>query len=80
MVVLFTTMSLHATASNSKEIVQFDIEAQDLGNALAEFAVQSGKEILFVEGEITGKLTNAVQGSYEPIDALERLLADTGVQ
>ncbi len=79
-VVLFTTMSLHATASNSKEIVQFDIEAQDLGNALAEFAVQSGKEILFVEGEITGKLTNAVQGSYEPIDALERLLADTGVQ
>ena len=59
--------------------VQFHIEAQDLGSALNEFALQSGKEILFVEDEIVGKSTAEVSGSYHPTAALEQLLANTGL-
>ena len=62
------------------EAVEFHIEAQDLGGALNQFALQSGKEILFVEDEIAGKSAVEVSGSYHPIAALEALLANTGLE
>lgn len=62
------------------ESVEFHIEAQDLGGALNQFALQSGKEILFVEDEIAGKSAVEVSGSYHPIAALEALLANTGLE
>ncbi|MDE0442862.1 MAG: TonB-dependent receptor [Gammaproteobacteria bacterium] len=66
-------------AADGTGTVQFHIEAQDLGSALNEFALQSGKEILFVEDEIAGKSTSEVSGSYHPTAALEQLLANTGL-
>ncbi|MDE0421317.1 MAG: TonB-dependent receptor [Gammaproteobacteria bacterium] len=66
-------------AADTKGTVRFHIEAQDLGSALNEFALQSGKEILFVEDEIAGKSTAEVSGSYHPMAALEQLLANTGL-
>ena len=66
-------------ADDAVRTVQFHIEAQDLGSALNEFALQSGKEILFVEDEIAGKSTSEVSGSYHPMAALEQLLANTGL-
>ena len=66
-------------AADATGIVRFHIEAQDLGSALNEFALQSGKEILFVEDEIAGKSTAEVSGSYHAMAALELLLANTGL-
>ncbi len=60
--------------------VDFHIEAQNLGSALNQFALQSGKEILFVEDEISGKSTSEVSGKYHPLAALDRLLANTGLE
>ena len=60
--------------------VDFHIEAQNLGSALNQFALQSGKEILFVEDEISGKSTSEVSGRYHPLAALDRLLANTGLE
>lgn len=62
------------------EVVEFRIAAQDLGGALNQFALQSGKEILFVEDEIAGKSTVEVSGRYHPIEALEALLTNTGLE
>lgn len=58
-------------------VVDFDIASQELGAALNEFALQSGKEILFVEAEIAGKSTPGINGSYVPEEALVLLLANT---
>ena len=62
------------------ETVHFRIRTQDLGSALNEFALQSGKEILFVEKEIAGKTTHGIVGGYQPTEALGMLLADTGLR
>ena len=66
--------------TQAPETVEFLIAAQDLGGALNQFALQSGKEILFVEAEIAGKSTVGVSGSYHPIAALEALLTNTGLE
>jgi len=67
-------------AGEREEPVQFHIHAQDLGSALNEFALQSGMEILFVEDEISGKATSEISGSFQPIMALEQLLANTDLR
>ena len=69
-----------ASKTDAAEAVDFRIEAQDLGSALNQFALQSGREILFVEEEISGKLTPGVYGTYHPLAALDRLLANTGLE
>ena len=66
--------------TDAAQTVHFRIEAQDLGSALNQFALQSGKEILFVEDEISGKSTSKVSGTYHPLAALDRLLANTGLE
>ncbi|MYJ76261.1 MAG: TonB-dependent receptor plug domain-containing protein, partial [Gammaproteobacteria bacterium] len=84
-VAMLVAGSVAAAASDADEAadatgtILFHIEAQDLGSALNEFALQSGKEILFVEDEIAGKSTSEVSGSYHPTTALEQLLANTGL-
>ncbi|MCY4014183.1 MAG: TonB-dependent receptor [Gammaproteobacteria bacterium] len=60
--------------------VEFRIEVRDLGRALNEFALQSGMEILFAEDEVRGKTTVGVVGRHTPIEALSRLLRDTGLR
>ena len=69
-----------AQKTDSDAAVHFHIEAQNLGSALNQFALQSGKEILFVEDEISGQSTSEVSGRYHPLAALDRLLANTGLE
>ena len=69
-----------APETDAPDAVHFRIEAQDLGSALNQFALQSGKEILFVEDEISGKSTAKVSGAYHPLAALDLLLANTGLE
>jgi len=58
--------------------VKFDIPRQPAPAALQEFIRQSGHDVLFSYDQLVTVQAKAVQGEYEPADALTRLLADTG--
>ena len=79
MVLVILGGSVNVLANERTGTVLFHIEAQDLGSALNEFALQSGKEIFFVEEELTAKFTSGISGNYLPVSALEQLLADTDI-
>lgn len=61
------------------EPVDFDISKQPLSSALSEFARQSDREIFYTSDLVNGKQANKVTGTYEPDDALDLLLADSGL-
>jgi len=58
----------------------YDIAAQDLGGALEEFAVTSGREVVAPSEVIAGRRGNAVKGTLTAEAALERLIAGTGLR
>lgn len=60
-------------------MTDFNIRPQNLGAALNEFALQSGKEIFFVETEMKGRFANSLAGSYGTEKALRLLLDSTGI-
>ena len=76
---LVVLILFHGTALADESEIAFDIDAQELGAALNEFALQSNKEILFVEAETADKSAAKVSGTYAPAAALDLLLADTGL-
>ncbi len=59
---------------------QFDIPAGPAEKSLKAFSVQSGQELLFSTEAASGVHTNAVKGDLAPLDAVNRLLAGTGLQ
>ena len=73
-------VALAAASPAFAKPVDFDIDAQPLGDALREFAQESGREILFSSDVVDGKRSTDIEGSYEPEDALERLLRGTGLR
>lgn len=68
-----------AMANAQPAEVSFNIEADDLGDALNEFAIQSGQEIIFVETETAGKTAPPIDGAYTPDEALVALLDGSGL-
>jgi len=58
---------------------EFHIAAQDAAGALAEFGAQSQMQLLFDFEAVQGIRTRALRGQWRVADALERLLADTGL-
>ena len=74
-----TGAALFIGVAFSAEPVDFDIAAQPLDGALNEFALQSDREIFYSSDLVEGKRAKRVNGSYEPEDALDILLADTGL-
>lgn len=80
-------LSIAATAPASSQAVaalhseprSFNIEAQDLGSALKAFAFQSNREIFFAPELTQGKQTHGVVGRYDDLDALKKILANTGL-
>jgi iron complex outermembrane receptor protein len=68
-----------ALAETLEEPRSFHIEAQDLGAALKAFAFQSNREIFFAPELTQGKKTHGVVGKYDDLDALKKILADTGL-
>ena len=59
--------------------VEFEISEQSLDSALNEFALQSDREIFYTSDLVDGKRARKVEGNYEPEDALDLLLVDTGL-
>src|SRR6185437_225413 len=57
----------------------FNIPAQDLASALKVFGHQAHQQIAFDGAIVRGKMSAAVKGNYTPDEALNRLLAQTGL-
>ena len=60
---------------------EVDIPSQPVGDALNQFAEQSGLQVVMYAGDAEGIETEAVQGTYEePTEVLDTLLTSTGLE
>ncbi|TBU73811.1 TonB-dependent siderophore receptor [Pseudomonas daroniae] len=59
--------------------VNFDLPAQPLSSALTQLSATSGMRVIFDEQAVAGKQAPAVRGSLEPAQALNQLLAGSGL-
>jgi len=57
----------------------YHIGAQALGSALQEFASQAGLQLMFSESDVAGMQTSGLQGNFSADQALQRLLAGSGL-
>lgn len=79
---LATVAALAFSASAGAQVngeVEFDIDAQLLADALNQFALQSDREILFAPEAVSAQRTRGLHGNYAPEQALEMLLAGSGL-
>lgn len=58
----------------------YDIPAQDLDDALREFGRQTGRDVLFTPDAVAGKRSGALVGQMTERQALESLLAGSGLR
>ena len=66
-------------AVKSGRVTAFQIPAQPLGPALTSFADSAGLKLLFPSQLVAGRQSRGVSGNYSPEQALNRLLAGTGL-
>ena len=59
--------------------VVFDLPVELAERSLKRFSEQSGREVLFASEVTRGIRTNSVRGEMRPADALNQLLANTGL-
>jgi len=83
-ILLFATRNAHAqfdpgTQAISVARIEFDIEAQRLGNALAAYSRATGLDVL-IDGEHVQRTANGVRGALTAMEALETLLEGTGLE
>lgn len=77
---LLAPFAVHAQAANwSATAVEVRIAAQPLADALNDWARQTKLELIVSPALVAGKTAPAVSGSLTPRQALERLLAGSGL-
>lgn len=76
---MVTPARAQPAAAVASQAVALDIRAQDLGSALTSFADRSGLRLLFPSHLVSGRVSPALVGSFTPPEALNRLLAGTGL-
>lgn len=59
--------------------VNFDLPAQPLSSALTQLSATSGMRVIFDAQSVAGKQAPAVRGSLEPAQALNQVLAGSGL-
>ncbi len=68
-------------ALSTGRLVPLSIPAQPMPQALDDFARQTGMQVVFATEDIAGGITAPrVIGTYRPEEALQRLLADSGLE
>ena len=75
---LIAIFSISSRAAESAK-KSFDLPADAAERSLKAFSTQSGLEVLFVTEATQNVRTNAVKGNFTPREALERMLAGTGL-
>ncbi|OAI13986.1 TonB-dependent receptor [Methylomonas koyamae] len=71
---LLASPSILAEASQT-----INIPTQPLANALEQFSLQTGLQVLYSGDAVAGKTSQGVSGQYSPRQALERLIGDSGL-
>lgn len=74
---LSSVLCVPCSAAEAKK--SFDLPAGAAAETLKQFAVQAGREIVFAPEAVNGAQTKALKGELTPKDALDQLLADTGL-
>jgi TonB-dependent receptor len=57
----------------------YNLPSGDAASTLNQFAGASGQQIIFMMDKVKGERTNAIAGDYAARDALDRMLAGTGL-
>jgi secretin/TonB-like protein len=76
---LCTVMPARAAGTGSEVQLPTNIPAQDLGPALRTLAKERGFQIVYASQEVAGRQTPGAQGTFTNLEALQRLLAGTGM-
>ena len=76
---LATSVAICCAPVASAQVQSFDIPAQSASGGIRTFARQAGIQVTLAGRDGEGRTTNAVQGSFDVRDALDRLLAGTGL-
>lgn len=66
-------------AAHAQAAYSFDLPAQDLGKSLRAVARRTGSNIVFDPAAVRGRQAPALAGSFSPAQAIERLLAGSGL-
>lgn len=74
---LFAQESVSSTTTSAP--IEFNISAQPLGTALNAFAEATRWQVSVPSELIAGKTSSGISGSHQPEEALQALLAGTGV-
>ncbi|ENE2732224.1 TonB-dependent receptor [Stenotrophomonas maltophilia] len=72
--------SAFAQQASAAAVMPFAVPAQALDRALTQLADQGGVRILFVSSDVAGQQAPAVQGAHTPGQALDLLLAGSGLR
>src|SRR3546814_11643949 len=66
--------------AQSDQTYQFDLQAQDLGDALRSVAAKAGWELYASAEDVNGVPAPRLEGALTARQAIERLLADTNLR
>ena len=69
-----------AVAQSSEPTYQFELPAQSVGGALRLFGEVTHQQIIFSEATVKGRHSGAVAGNFTAAQALNLLLAGTGLK
>jgi iron complex outermembrane receptor protein len=72
------SLALIASAADAPK-KSFDLPAADAAQTLKAFSEQSGEQIVFPVERVRGVQTKAVKGDYSALEALDLMLAGTGL-
>jgi iron complex outermembrane receptor protein len=73
-------LPLPAQAQTAQAARVIDIPAGTLGNVIAQLGRKAGVMIVFDPALVRGKRASGLRGTYTPTQALDRLLAGSGIQ
>ncbi|MEO0367267.1 MAG: TonB-dependent receptor [Pseudomonadota bacterium] len=76
---LVITSPVHAQ-NNSETVYEFDIAAQPLSNALIDFSRTTRRQVAADSDAIRNSMSAAVVGSMTAADALDQMLANSGLE
>ena len=79
-IALSTGLALSPAIAQEAQASELKIEAQPLDDAINAIADQSGAQIVLHSDDANGVTTPAIEGTYTAEQALDLVLADTGLE
>ncbi|HRE05076.1 MAG TPA: TonB-dependent receptor [Opitutaceae bacterium] len=73
------TVSVGSSTTAVEQKRSYNLPSGDAAVTLNQFAGASGQQIIFMMDKVKGERTNAVAGEYSAREALDRMLAGTGL-